>query len=222
MSRVRAYGHSGEEREAAAPVEAPTRTIADPRAPHLSPATVLALQRSIGNRGAARLVEAQAGRSRAADREDLPVALGGQLTGPRTGRCSDRIPRRPRQHPLFALPRAPTALRVRNVSGPTPADCGAFTWQVNFRLESAITGGWLLHPAPQDPPKGEGLQRRAGARLEPDSRLLGGLARTPRRGRGRARGERNVHLRRSILARCPGTRHEGRSRIAARSGSTRA
>ena len=41
--------------------------------------------------------------------------------------------------------KAPTAMSIANVSGPTAAKCGAFSWKVNFKLPSASpAGGYFI------------------------------------------------------------------------------
>jgi hypothetical protein len=44
--------------------------------------------------------------------------------------------------PAAAAPaKAPASMSIANVSGPTPADCGSFSWKVNFKLPTASLAG---------------------------------------------------------------------------------
>jgi hypothetical protein len=61
---------------------------------------------------------------------------GGSVTQRQTAPAAPRAP---------AAPTPPASMAIANVRGPTPADCSAFSWKVNFTLPSASpAGGYFI------------------------------------------------------------------------------
>jgi hypothetical protein len=87
-----------------------------------------------------------AGRSADDTDEENPLPLAGRASGPpitdeiSTGATATVMVQR-----NGGGAAAPTTMSIANVSGPTPRQCGAYRWRVNFRLPKAsIAGGYFV------------------------------------------------------------------------------